>query len=129
MANTTTNHLNQWQTAPSMIQSIIFGGLRHRIPMDMRLKYQGTILKCEGDKQSRRSGEVRNGTHNNPPLEPMANRSLCDSECNIWRVSTSYTNGRADKISRNNIEMQRRYAIAKVWEGQKWHIQQPIINN
>ncbi len=59
MAHTTTNHLNQWQTTPSMIQSIIFGGLRHCIPMDMRLKYQGTILKCEGDKQSQRSGEVR----------------------------------------------------------------------
>ena len=106
--NPTTHHSSQWQTAPSAIQSIIFGGLRHLIPMDTRSKYQGIILKCEGDKQSRRFGEVWNGKYNNQPLEPMANRSLYDSEHNIWRALTSYTNGHADKILRNNIEMRRR---------------------
>jgi hypothetical protein len=35
--------------------------------------------------------------------------SLCDSERNIWMDPTSYTNLHAVKISRNNIEMQRRY--------------------
>jgi hypothetical protein len=61
-------------------------------------------------------GEVRNGTYNNPPLQPMANHSLCDSERNIWKAPTSHTNLHAVKISRNNIEVQRRYTIVKVAE-------------